>query len=106
MRIARSVTPANVNDITAATAMPIEPGATYVYDIGYCDYRWWAQIDEVRSRFVTRLKKNTPFRWCDTTVFARQVIFSATALSFCRSGSPAVERPAQVAVREIQVMSM
>jgi IS4 transposase len=62
MRIARSVTPANVNDITAATAMPIEPGATYVYDIGYYDYRWWAQIDEVGSRFVTRLKKNTPFR--------------------------------------------
>jgi hypothetical protein len=56
-----AVTPANVNDITAAKAMPIEPGATYVYDLGYYDYGWWAEIDEAGCRFVTRLKKNTPF---------------------------------------------
>jgi IS4 transposase len=57
-----AVTPANVNDITAAKAMPIEPGVTYVYDLGYYDYGWWAELDEVGCRFVTRLKKNTPFR--------------------------------------------
>ena len=56
-----AVTPAKVNDITAAKAMPIEPGATYVYDLGYYDYSWWAGLDEVGCRFVTRLKKNTPF---------------------------------------------
>jgi IS4 transposase len=56
-----AVTPANVNDITAAKAMPIEPGATYVYDLGYYDYGWWARLDEAGCRFVTRLKKNTPF---------------------------------------------
>src|SRR5712692_2438334 len=32
------VTAANVNDITAAKEMPIEPGATYVFDLGYYDY--------------------------------------------------------------------
>jgi Domain of unknown function (DUF4372)/Transposase DDE domain len=32
---------ANVNDITAAQVMPIEPGATYVFDLGYYDYAWW-----------------------------------------------------------------
>src|SRR2546427_7471003 len=57
-----AVTPANVNDITAAKAMPIEAGATYVYDLGYYDYGWGAQIDDVGGRFVTRLKKNTPFK--------------------------------------------
>ena len=36
------VTPANVNDITVAKAMPIKPGATYVFDLGYYDYGWWA----------------------------------------------------------------
>ena len=41
--------------------MPIEPGATYVYDLGYYDYSWWAGLDEAGCRFVTRLKKNTPF---------------------------------------------
>ena len=37
------VTAANVNDITAAKAMPIEAGATYVFDLGYYDYGWWAK---------------------------------------------------------------
>ncbi len=55
-----AVTPANVNDITAAKVMPIEPGATYVYDLGYYDYGWWAGLDDAGCRFVTRLKKNTP----------------------------------------------
>ncbi len=56
-----TVTPAKVNDITAAKAMPIEPGATYVYDLGYYDYGWWSALDDAGCRFVTRLKKNTPF---------------------------------------------
>jgi len=34
------VTPSNVNDITAAKQMPIEAGATYVFDLGYYDYGW------------------------------------------------------------------
>jgi hypothetical protein len=54
------VTPAKVNDITAAQAMPIEPGATYVFDLGYYHYAWWADLDAAGCRLVTRLKKNTP----------------------------------------------
>src|SRR5690606_12480765 len=48
-----------VNDITAAKAMPVEPGATYVFDLGYYDYGWWAKLDAAGCRIVTRLKKNT-----------------------------------------------
>jgi hypothetical protein len=55
------VTAANVNDITAAKAMPIEAGATYVFDLGYYDYGWWAKLDAQGCRIVTRLKANTPF---------------------------------------------
>jgi hypothetical protein len=55
------VTAANVNDITAAKAMPIEPGASYVFDLGYYDYGWWATLDAAGCRIVTRLKVNTPF---------------------------------------------
>ena len=40
-----AVSTANVNDITAAQTMPIEPGATYVFDLGYYDYAWWAKLD-------------------------------------------------------------
>jgi hypothetical protein len=57
-----AITPARVNDITAAQAMPIEPGATYVFDLGYYDYAWWAKLDRAQCRIVTRLKANTPLR--------------------------------------------
>jgi len=56
-----AVTPCRVNDISSAKALPIEPGATYVFDLGYYDYGWWAGLDDAGCRFVTRLKKNTPF---------------------------------------------
>lgn len=49
-----------MTDITAAKAMPIEPGATYVYDLGYYDFGWWAHLDSLGCRIVTRLKINTP----------------------------------------------
>jgi Transposase DDE domain/Domain of unknown function (DUF4372) len=55
-----AVSAANVNDITPAQTMPIEPGATYVFDLGYYDYAWWAKLDDAGCRIVTRLKKNTP----------------------------------------------
>jgi IS4 transposase len=55
-----AVSTANVNDITAAQQMPIEPGATYVFDLGYYDYAWWAALDAAGCRIVTRFKSNTP----------------------------------------------
>jgi hypothetical protein len=54
------VTPANVNDITPAKTMPIDPEATYVFDLGYYDFGWWAALDAAGCRIVTRLKSNTP----------------------------------------------
>ncbi|MGH9809036.1 MAG: IS4 family transposase, partial [Terriglobia bacterium] len=59
------VTASNVNDITAAQQMPIEAGATYVFDLGYYDYGWWARLDAAGCRIVTRLKSNTPFAIID-----------------------------------------
>ena len=55
-----AITPQRVNDITAAKAMPIQPGATYVFDLGYYDYGWWAELDAAGCRIVTRFKSNTP----------------------------------------------
>lgn len=56
------VTAANVNDITPARDMPIEPGATYVFDLGYYSYDWWGKLDDAGCRIVTRLKTNTKLR--------------------------------------------
>lgn len=55
-----AVTPAKVNDITQAKAMPVTPGATYVFDLGYYDYGWWAALDQAGCRIVSRLKKYAP----------------------------------------------
>lgn len=55
-----TITAQSVNDIIPARTMPITPGMTYVFDLAYYDYRWWAQLDEKGCRFVTRLKVNTP----------------------------------------------
>lgn len=54
-----AVTPANVNDITAAKAMPIEPGAAYVFDLAYYDFAWWAKLDDAGCLIVTRFKTNS-----------------------------------------------
>ena len=53
------VTTAKTNDITPAKAMPIEAGATYVFDMGYYDFAWWAKLDHLGCRIVTRFKSNT-----------------------------------------------
>jgi IS4 transposase len=57
-----AVTAANVNDITAAKPMPIDAGATYVFDLGYYDFGWWARLDAAGCRLVTRFKASTPLR--------------------------------------------
>ena len=56
------VTPERINDITAAHAMPVTGGATYVFDKGYYHYAFWARIDAAGGRFVTRIKSNSPAR--------------------------------------------
>jgi hypothetical protein len=71
------ITASNVNDITAAKEMPIEPGATYVFDLGYYDYGWWATLDEAGCCIVTRLKVNTPFE----TVKSRPVPAGSSIVS-------------------------
>lgn len=55
-----AVSPSRTNDIAIAQAMPIVPGATYVFDLGYYDYGWWAKMDAAGCRIVTRFKSNTP----------------------------------------------
>lgn len=55
-----AVSAAKVNDITIARIMPIEPGATYVFDLGYYDFGWWARMDKAGCRIVTRFKSHTP----------------------------------------------
>ena len=50
------ITDANVNDAQIGRTIAIEPGASYVFDKGYCHYGWWTAIAEEGAVFVTRPK--------------------------------------------------
>jgi IS4 transposase len=52
------VTSAKVDDVVAGRAIPVEPGAVYVFDKGYTDYRWWSELVAAGAFFVTRRKRN------------------------------------------------
>lgn len=99
-----AVTPANVNDITAAKAMPIEPGATYVFDLGYYDFSWWACLNAAGCRIVTRLKTNTKL-----SMIAENHIANNTSILSDRIGylpqrmACSRKNPFQDPVREIRV---
>jgi len=54
------VTSERTTDVAVAKSLPIEPGATYVFDRGYYDFGFWARLAEQGCRFVTRLKSNSP----------------------------------------------
>jgi Transposase DDE domain/Domain of unknown function (DUF4372) len=98
------VTASNVNDITAAKAMPIEAGGTYVFDLGYYDYGWWAALDAQGCRIVTRLKVNTPF-----AVVAEQPVAPGAAILSDRTGylpnrlAASRQNPMSKLVREVRV---
>lgn len=56
------VTSAKIDDVVAGRAIPLEPGATYVFDKGYADYRWWSAIRTAKALFITRRKRNAHCR--------------------------------------------
>lgn len=99
-----AVTASNVNDITAAHEMPIEPGATYVFDLGYYDYTWWAKLDAAQCRIVTRFRRNTVLQVVeelelpeDSAILSDRIGFLPTRLTYQR------QNPMGDAVREIRV---
>ena len=96
------ITEATVNDITAAKAMPIEAGATYVFDLGYYDYGWWAALDDADCRIVTRFKKNTPLHSATSMTVEAGTGIVSDNIGFL-PGRQAKNRknPMQGAVREI-----
>jgi hypothetical protein len=97
------VTASNVNDITVAQRMPIEPGATYVFDLGYYDYQWWAELDDAGCRIVTRLKKNTPLQIVEQRkLLAGNIISDRIGFLPARQASSR-RNPMDAAVREITV---
>jgi IS4 transposase len=99
-----AVSAANINDITAARQMPIEPGATYVFDLGYYDYAWWAELDAVGCRIVTRFRSNTPLAVVEelAVVPGRNILSDRIGFLPARQARSR-HNPMQDAVREVRV---
>jgi Transposase DDE domain/Domain of unknown function (DUF4372) len=99
-----AVSAANVNDITAARQMPIEPGATYVFDLGYYDYAWWAELDAIGCRIVTRFKSNTPIEVVQEMAVMEGGNILSDRIGFLPARQATSRRnPIQDAVREVRV---
>ena len=95
---------ANVNDITAARQMPIEPGATYVFDLGYYDYAWWAELNAAGCRIVTRFKSNTPIEVVEELAVAKGGNILSDRIGFLpKRQASSRHNPMQDAVREVCV---
>jgi transposase len=99
-----AVSTARTNDITVAKTMPIEAGATYVFDLGYYDYGWWARLDAAGCRIVTRFKKNTPLHATeDNPVAAGSPVLSDRIGFLPLRQAKSRNNPFQDPVREITV---
>lgn len=97
-----AVTAANVNDVTLAKQMPIEPGATYVFDLGYYDYAWWAALDTAGCRIVTRFKSNTPLDVVEELAVTEGGDILSDRIGFLPARQAKSRRnPMQDAVREV-----
>jgi len=101
-----AVSAAKVNDITVAQQMPLEPGATYVFDLGYYDYAWWAKLDAAQCRIVTRFKANTPLAVVEELAVPQGGNILSDRIGFlpARQGSGR-RNPMQDAVREVRVIT-
>ncbi|MBV8399117.1 MAG: IS4 family transposase [Acetobacteraceae bacterium] len=101
-----AVSAAKLNDITVAQQMPIEPGATYVFDLGYYDYAWWATLDAAQCRIVTRFKANTPLAVVEELAVPRDGNILSDRIGFLPARQAKNRRnPMQDAVREVRVIT-
>ena len=99
-----AITVEKVNDITAAHEMPIEPGATYVFDLGYYDYTWWAKLDQAQCRIVTRLKRNTVLTVTEVLAVPQGSAILSDRIGYLPSRQASKrQNPMKVAVREVCV---
>lgn len=101
-----AVSAAKINDITVAQKMPITAGATYVFDLGYYDYSWWAQLDAAACRIVTRFKSSTPLNLVEELPVQPGGSILSDRIGFLPDRLKRTRRnPMENAVREVRVVT-
>lgn len=101
-----AVSPARENDLVKGSEMPIEAGAIYVFDLGYCSFSWWSELHTAGCRFVTRLRKNSPTRLVEERPVARGGAIVADRIVRVRErlGHTRKNPLAAIDVREVHVV--
>lgn len=106
--LAQAISAANLNDIDHARTLAIEPGAIYVFDKGYCDYRWWWRIHCSKARFVTRFKRNAKLQVLQDRGIPREArgLIQKDQLVCLANKQPGAGRkvPYQLRLRRIEVL--
>lgn len=101
-----AVSPARAHDVSVAHAMPIVPGATYAFDLGYYDYGWWAEMDAAGCRIVTRFKSNTPLELVAELPIPKGSTILSDRVGYLPARQANSRRnPFQDPVREVRVMA-
>jgi hypothetical protein len=96
---------ARINDIVEAKKMPLEEGATYVFDRGYYDFGWWAKLSSHQCTFVTRLKKNSPVNVIKELKVTAQNIKSDRIFKLNERLKMSRKNPYQEPLREVVVIA-
>ena len=60
------VTEGRKSDIAVARKLDLPAGSMLVFDRGYCDYKWFADLEKKRVHFVTRLKERAAYEVLET----------------------------------------
>jgi putative transposase len=101
------MSPPNLNDLNYARDLQLEPGVTYVFDKGYCDYRWWWSLTQQKVYFVTRFKNKTRLEVQSTRAIARAaqgiILKDENVLLTNKNPGGGRKNPYSAALRRIEV---
>lgn len=78
------VTEGKVSDISVARNLDLPTGSMLVFDRGYCDYAWFAELDEKDAHFVTRLKENAAYEVLETHAAEGENVLADEAIVFAQ----------------------
>ena len=100
---------ANVNDVELAAEVPLQEGAVYVFDKGYCDYNWWHDIGVAQACFVTRFKYNAGLEVVENRAISledRSVVLKDEIVRFKRKypGGKRINKHFDKPLRRVTVM--
>jgi hypothetical protein len=86
------LTEGKTHDLQVARKLAFDPGTVVVFDRGYADYEWFAELGRRGVFFVTRLKRNADFEVVESRpVPQRSRILSDEVICFPSRSQPSPE---------------